>query len=218
MAAPHLAVTVVTPLPAGVTQIANTASIADDGANGADPTPANNGANDTTPVIAQPDLIITKSDGGIISMPGDIVTYTLSYTNTGSQNATGVSITETVPANSSFNAGASSPGWSCLPNNNAGSTCTLTIGAVAGDGGAGSRTFAVTVDNPLPAGVTQIANTASIADDGTNGADPTPRITRATTPRPSAPRLSWRSPSRMAVSPPPQVVRSSTRSPTPTLA
>ena len=35
-------------------------------------------------------------------------------------------------------------------------------------------TFAVTVVNPLPAGVTQIANTTSIADDGLNGADPTP--------------------------------------------
>jgi hypothetical protein len=34
--------------------------------------------------------------------------------------------------------------------------------------------FAVTVDNPLPAGVKQIVNAATIADDGSNGIDPTP--------------------------------------------
>ena len=35
-----------------------------------------------------------------------------------------------------------------------------------------NATFAVTVANPLPAGMTQISNTASIADDGANGSRP----------------------------------------------
>ncbi|HRQ41055.1 MAG TPA: PKD domain-containing protein [Chloroflexota bacterium] len=168
------AVTVVNPIPAGVSQISNTATITDDGANGADPTPGNNSSSDTTPITAQPDYSIGKSDGGATGTPGGTVAYTLSYANNGNQGGTGVVLNETVPANSSFNPGASTAGWSCTPNNNAGSTCTLTVGSLAGGGGSGSATFAVTVINPVPAGVTQISNTATIADDGTNGADPTP--------------------------------------------
>lgn len=167
------AVTVIDPLPAGVTQIANTASIADDGDNGVDPTPVNNTSSDDTPVDATPDLNIVKTDGGVSTVPGGVVTYTLNYANVGDQDATGVVLTETVPTHSSFNAGSSSAGWTCVPSGAAGSTCTLSIGNLAA-GASGSRNFAVTVVDPLPAGVTQIANTASIADDGSNGADPNP--------------------------------------------
>jgi uncharacterized repeat protein (TIGR01451 family) len=168
------AVTVVNPVAAGVAQISNTASIADDGANGADTTPGNNNSTDTTPVTAAPDFSITKSDAGASVAPGGTVSYTLTYANAGNQGATGVVLTETVPANTTFNSGASTAGWVCAPNNNAGSTCTLAIGGLAAGGGSQNATFAVTVVNPVPAGTTQISNTASIADDGANGADPTP--------------------------------------------
>lgn len=185
------AVSVVSPVPAGVTQISNTASVADDGANGADPVPANNTASDTTPVNAAPDLSVTKSDGGASVSPGGTVAYTLSYQNAGNQGATGVVLTETVPANATFNAGASTAGWVCTPNNNAGSSCTLAIGALAAGGGSATATYAVTVVNPVPAGVAQISNTVSIADDGANGADPTPGNNTAsdTTPVNAAPDL-----------------------------
>ncbi|MBP7998732.1 MAG: DUF11 domain-containing protein [Chloroflexi bacterium] len=185
------AITVINPIPAGVTQISNTATIADDGANGADPTPGNNSSSDTTPVTATPDMTLTKSDGGATTTPGGTVAYTLNYANNGNQGASGVTLSETVPANSTFNAGASTAGWSCVPDNNAGSTCTLAIGAVAGGGGSGSATFAVTVANPVPSGVTQISNTASVADDGTNGADPTPANNSSsdTTPVAAAPDM-----------------------------
>src|SRR6185369_367811 len=169
------AVTVANPLPAGVSQISNTASIADDGTHGADPTPGNNTGSDTTPVTgAAPDLSLTKSDGGASGVPGSGISYTLTYANGGNRGATGAVITETVPANTTFNAGASTAGWSCTPNNNAGSTCTLAVGGVTAGDGNHTATFAVTIANPVPAGVTQISNTASIADDGTNGTDPNP--------------------------------------------
>ncbi len=119
------------------------------------------------------DLRITKDDGGITSTAGGMVAYTLNYTNAGNSVATGVVITETVPANTTFNAGASTPGWSCADGSPAGTTCTLTVGTL-NPADSGSVVFAVTVNNPLPSGVTQIANTASIADDGTHGADATP--------------------------------------------
>jgi len=186
------AVTVINPVGAGVTQISNTASIADDGANGTDPTPGNNSGSDTTPVTGAPDLSVTKSDGGATVAPGGTVSYTLTYANAGNRGAAGVVLTETVPANTTFNAGASTAGWVCAPNNNAGSTCTLAIGALPAGGGNQTATFAVTVANPVGAGVTQISNTASIADDGTNGTDPTPGNNSGsdTTPLTGAPDLS----------------------------
>ncbi|HEY0780820.1 MAG TPA: IPTL-CTERM sorting domain-containing protein, partial [Thermoanaerobaculia bacterium] len=169
------AVNVASPVPAGTTQISDTASIADDGANGTDPTPANNTGSDTTPLTGSAvDLSITVSDGGASVGPGGTVTYTLTYANTGSIGATGVMITETVPANTTFNAGASTAGWSCTPNGNAGGTCKLTVGGLAAGSGNQTATFAVNVASPVPAGTTQISDTASIADDGANGTDPTP--------------------------------------------
>jgi uncharacterized repeat protein (TIGR01451 family) len=167
------AVTVFNPVAAGVTQISNTATVADDGANGIDPTPGNNTGSDTTPVTGA-DLSITKSDGGASVTPGGTVAYVLTYGNSGSIGATGVAITETVPTHTTFDSGASAPGWACTPDNSAGSNCTLAVGSLAAASGDQTAAFAVTVDNPLPAGVTEIDNTAGIADDGTHGADPTP--------------------------------------------
>jgi hypothetical protein len=97
----------------------------------------------------------------------------LRYTNSGNQGATGVGLRDTVPANTSFNAAASSPGWSCPNGSPAGTICTLAVGPLAANGN-GARTFAVNVNDPLPAGVSQITNTATISDDGQNGPDPSP--------------------------------------------
>ncbi|MBO9367458.1 MAG: sortase, partial [Chloroflexi bacterium] len=116
------------------------------------------------------DLTINKEDGGITSSAGGVVQYTLSYSNAGNSPASGVTITETVPANTTFNAGASTSGWSCADGSPAGTICTFNLGTL-NPGDSGSVTFAVTVDNHLPAGVTQISNSASIADDGTHGLD-----------------------------------------------
>jgi CSLREA domain-containing protein/uncharacterized repeat protein (TIGR01451 family) len=178
------AVTVANPVAAGVTQISNTASIADDGTHGTDPQPSNNIANDTTTLNAAPDLSLDKTDAGATVLPGGTVVYTLSYANTGNQAATGVVLTETVSAHTTFNAGASTAGWQCTPNGQAGSTCTLNVGNLNGGGAQGSATFAVAVAASGLSGVAQISNTASMADDGANGADPTPNNTDTeTTPR-----------------------------------
>ena len=140
---------------------------------GIDPTPADNTASDTTPVTAAPDLTITKSDGDATTIPGGAVSYSLTITNVGNQGATGVTITDTVPAHATFNAALSTAGWSCANGDPAGTVCTFSYGNLAA-GASGSVTFAVTVVTPLPSGVTQISNSASVADDGSNGADPTP--------------------------------------------
>ncbi len=62
---------------------------------------------DTTPVLNRvwftyirpnPDLVLTKSDGRGVARLGDVITYTLYYTNTGGGRAEQVYITETLPA------------------------------------------------------------------------------------------------------------------------
>jgi fimbrial isopeptide formation D2 family protein/uncharacterized repeat protein (TIGR01451 family) len=117
-----------------------------------------------------PEISLTKSDGSVTASPGQVFIYTLSYANNGGRAATGVVITETVPANTTFNAAASSPTvWSCPDGAAAGTICTTTIGGVAAGASANAR-FAVQVNNGTLAG-TIITNTAMIADDGLNGVD-----------------------------------------------
>jgi uncharacterized repeat protein (TIGR01451 family) len=164
------AVTVDDPVPAGVTEISNTASIGDDGASGADLNPTDNEGSDSTPVSAAPDLALTKTDGGISTTPSNVVTYTLSYANNGDQDATGVIISDTAPANTAFDAGSSTAGWQQVVATN---VYTFDVGSLSVSTN-GTVVFAVIVDNPMPAGVTEISNTASIADDGTNGPDQDP--------------------------------------------
>ncbi len=113
-----------------------------------------------------PDLVITKDDLGITTTPGGTVGYSLTVQNVGDVDATGVAITESVPANTTFNALASSIGWD--PAGTLFPVGTLTIGAST------TITYAVTVNNPMAAGVDQIVNSASVVDDGLNGLDPTP--------------------------------------------
>ena len=167
------AVDVDNPLPAGVTAINNIAGIADDGTKGADPTPANNVAADNTPLFLAPDMNLSKTDGGITTTPGGTVVYTLSYTNSGLLEANNVTITETVPANTTFSSAASAPtNWSCADGSGPGTTCIINVGTVAANGGVGSVTFGLVVDSPLSPPLASIANTAVIGDD--SGLDPTP--------------------------------------------
>jgi len=186
----RFAVRVNSPLPAGIEQVENLVRISDDGSNGDDPTPQNNLASDSTPVNAAPDLILSKDDGNATTMPGATVVYTLTYTNDGNQDATGVQITDLIPTYTSFNAAGSTPGWLCTPTQQAGSACTIRIGSLAA-GETSSVRFAVQVDNSVPAAVVQIANQAQISDDGRNGVDPAPQSNAAadTTPVIAAPDL-----------------------------
>jgi uncharacterized repeat protein (TIGR01451 family) len=118
-----------------------------------------------------PELSLTKEDEGGDVEPGDTISYLLTYNNAGG-DATGVVITETVPANTTFNSAASTSGWVC-EDGNAGSSCTFNLGEVA-NSDSGSVNFAATVDDPLPADVTEISNTAEIGDDGSGGVDSEP--------------------------------------------
>ncbi len=132
----------------------------------------NYATSDTAPVtVGGIDLGITKTDGVTTATAGATLTYALGVTNAGNLSATAVVITETVPAHATFRTAGSSAGWSCANGAAAGSSCTLAIASI-GAGATVNRTFVVRVDAPLPPGVSSIANTATVVDDGSHGPDP----------------------------------------------
>jgi uncharacterized repeat protein (TIGR01451 family) len=133
-------------------------------------------ASDTTPISSAAALTLDKSDGDVSAVPGDTIVYTLTVGNSGNQDTANLVLSETVPAETTFNVAGSSAGWNCLPDSSAGSACTLTLSALAG-GNQTAIAFAVDVDNPVSAGVTTVQNDASaIADNasGVNASDSTP--------------------------------------------
>ncbi|HVP13737.1 MAG TPA: sortase [Phycisphaerae bacterium] len=136
------------------------------------------------------DYTLTKSDGGITAVAGGNVIYTLSYNNAGNLDATGVILTETVPDHATYDSADNSTAWDCGPVNPAasGTTCAFSVGTVAA-GTVGSVTFVIRVDNPLPAGVDTLTNTASIDDDHAHGPNPSPKTASDTTPVTAAPAL-----------------------------
>src|SRR2546425_376177 len=60
------------------------------------------GASVSTTVTSAPILAVSKTDSPDPVAAGGTLTYTLSYSNTGNANATGVVLTDTVPANTTF--------------------------------------------------------------------------------------------------------------------
>ncbi|MBX9852017.1 MAG: DUF11 domain-containing protein [Cytophagaceae bacterium] len=111
----------------------------------------------------QSNMKVYKAVNKTFAYPGDTITYTISYRNYSKQGATGVTITDNLPAGTSF-VSASNGGTA------AGSTVTWNIGNVPGfvTGGLaatqGSVTLRVKVD---PAASGRLCNVATIAT--TNG-------------------------------------------------
>ena len=115
---------------AGQDSIIGSVSILDDGLNGAEVTPGNNTALDSTLLTSAPDLVVTTDNGLSSVTPGSALSYTLSYRNDGSQSATGVVLTQTLPVGTTFNAAASTAGWQETATGSG--VYTLAVGAVAG--------------------------------------------------------------------------------------
>src|SRR5579862_8483065 len=110
-------------------------------------------------------LQISKTSASNVAAGATLV-YTLSYSNVGGSTATSVTITETVPAHTTFNAAASTSGWSCPDGSPPATVCTLAVPDLPA-GGHGTALFAVTVDNP--AGTTIIRNSVTIGSAGGAG-------------------------------------------------
>jgi len=166
-------VTVNATVPWNTDNLSNTASITDDGDNGADPTPGDNSDTEPTPLDAGPDLRIVKTDGDISISVGDSFAYTLTFHNDGDEGVQSVVLHETVPTYTTLDATAAAAlGWSCS-GTAAGSTCTFNVPGEINPGASNSIDFPLIADSTLPADVTGINNTASVSFDESNGEDPT---------------------------------------------
>jgi len=123
-----------------------------------DPNPANDTATESTTVAAETDLALTKTGSASPLPPGQPLVYTMTVTNTGPSSATGVVVTDTLPAGVTLVATSG-----CAEDPNAVPLCTL--GSIAA-GGSAQYTITVTIDPSPPPTIT---NTASAA-----GAEPDP--------------------------------------------
>ena len=133
--------------------------------------PQNNQATDANLLNAAPALSLSLRDVVISTETGWQVTGTLSYRNTGDQGATGVILTETLSAGAAFNVLASSPGWTeTFPGSG---VFALTIGNLSGAAD-GVALFAVNVPYPSDGGAKEIAERATLQDDGKNGSAAAP--------------------------------------------
>ncbi|GAB3269792.1 isopeptide-forming domain-containing fimbrial protein [Parahaliea aestuarii] len=172
----NFAVDVDAVVPSGVDRIVNEVADAEDGNefNAPNDTPSTAAATAVTildPIRTGPQLQVVKDDGGISVVPGQVYFYQINFFNAGNQNATGVELSETVPMYTTFNAAASTPGWSCPNGSGPGTPCTLNIGELRTDQ-TGVARFGLQVMSPLPAGVDLTSNTVIITDDGANSVQP----------------------------------------------
>lgn len=105
------------------------------------------GVADTTTVTSAPFLVLGKADSPDPVLAGSNITYTITYSNTGTAGATGVVITDTVPVNTTFvsatSGGIQSGGvvtWTIGPVN-AGALATVQMVVQVGAGVANGSTI-----------------------------------------------------------------------------
>jgi hypothetical protein len=156
----------------------------------------NNAANNTisvdrveiAPVVtANATLNVSATDGNVIPQAAGVVPYTINFNNQGvvgftssngqntptttpasGTNAAGVTITETVPVNTTADLSNSTSGWTLVSAGtggagSAGSVYTYSVGALNA-GVTGSVVFSVDLNAAIPPGVTSVSDNVSIAD------------------------------------------------------
>jgi len=115
---------------------------------------------DLPPVPMPAALVLDKTDGDVVTAPGERLVWTVRWDNIGERAAEAVELRETVPAGTSFDADVSEA-WVC-DDITAGSSCVLDLGRVdAGSGG--QARFAVQVDADLDESVTAIVNQSGLS-------------------------------------------------------
>jgi uncharacterized protein len=157
------------------TVVSNNASVS---TGSPDTNPMNNSSTAQFTVVAESDMSITLTDTPDPVTAGTNLTYTATVTNGGPSDATGVTITLPVPANTSFVSGTVSGGGSC---SGAPVVCTVT-GSIAP---AGSRTATITMlvaasaANGSSISATATVATASIDNNAANNSASTTTLVAA---------------------------------------
>lgn len=146
---------------------------------GTDNVPSNNTVSMTTTVVspaANADLAVTKTDTPDPVPAGQDLTYTIVVTNNGPATAVGVTLTDVVPASTTFRSVSTPAGWSCTTPS-VGGTGTVSCALASLPSGQPS---AVTLRVRVAVGATvgsTITNTASVSS---TVADPVPGNNSAT--------------------------------------
>nr|NIV36670.1 DUF11 domain-containing protein [Anaerolineae bacterium] len=134
------------------------------------------GSNEVRTTVLAPKVKFTKS-GPTAAAQGQAITYTLSYNNVGGTRATGVTIQDTIPISTSYEAESlainTGSGWVTLTDADDGDqgayispTLTIAPGATAGTiaaGEAGQIRFSVRIDDVSPGSFVQ--NWATLSRD-----------------------------------------------------
>ena len=116
------------------------------------------------------DLRLTDTPSAYSATAGSTYAYTINDSDVGSVTATGVVLTATVPAGTSFVSGSSTANWTKVGTS---SLYTLNVGTVTSGAAASTATFTVNVPASFSTS-TSLLSTASIVDDGSHGPDLTP--------------------------------------------
>jgi uncharacterized repeat protein (TIGR01451 family) len=127
--------------PSATGTLDNTATVTPP-ADVADPNPANNGATDTDTLTPQADLAVMKSVSDSAPSVGNTITFTITLTDNGPSSATGVQVSDLLPAGLTFVSANLSQGtydpatglWNVGPVAN-GAHRTLTVQALAASPG-----------------------------------------------------------------------------------
>ena len=162
--------TINNPLPAGITRLENQGLVTSDNhppVRTNDPTTPEPG--DPTVTIVQTNVVLTATkidtladdtDRSGAPSPGDLLLYTILVRNIGNTSAITVTLADTPDPNTTLVAGSVQVSiGSVTSGNSPGDTrVAASLGAIPGAGGSATISFLVRINNPLPAGVTQVAN------------------------------------------------------------
>jgi uncharacterized repeat protein (TIGR01451 family) len=122
---------------------------------------------DNINIVAAPaDMSVSKT-GPVTANAGTVISYTITVTNGGPNPAINATLTDTIPAGTTFASLVSPGGWSCTtPAVNGSGAINCTIGSMA----AGSAVFTLNVNGPAaPASVSNTATVSSSSTDNTPG-------------------------------------------------
>ncbi len=148
-----------TVIPAGVETIQNTVIIYDD----SDP-PVTDEDDEDTPIDGYPDLSVVKDDGLTLVAAGSVMTYTLTVSNNGTQDADNIDLMDTIPVATSFISASLGGSYDNPTRMVSWPAFSLAVGAST------TRTVTVHVDDPLDASVSAFINFTQVVD--TSGEDP----------------------------------------------
>lgn len=134
--------------------------------NTQDPDQTNNSVTLTTTWVGQTsDLAIDKTTLSTAAAQGSTITYTISTTNHGPDEATNVTVTDVLPAQLRFQSITAPAGWTCTtPAAGANGTITCTAAALA-NGTTATFTLATSV---APNATGSIVNSATVSGAGTD--------------------------------------------------